>query len=74
MSTQNSHTNTPNDRKKKRVIQGTKEKLQLNGWGWGEEEPLWPKESKQVAGLPPGTEAPSLESRVRLQEKRLLSE
>lgn len=41
---------------KEESIQGTKEKLQINASGWGEEEPVWPKESKQVTGPTPGTE------------------
>lgn len=73
-STQNSHTNTTSDREKKRVTRGMKAKLQINAWGWGQEELLWPRESKQVTGLAPGTEALSLESRVILQEKGWLSE
>lgn len=41
MNYQNSHTNTTNDGEKRRETQGTKEKLQINAWGWeGKKEPL----------------------------------
>lgn len=35
---------------------GHEGKTAANTCGWGEEEPLWPEESKQVTGLTPGTE------------------
>lgn len=40
----------------------------------GEEPPLWPRESKQVTGLGPGAEVPSLESQETSQEKARLLE
>lgn len=56
MSTRNSHTDTTNDREKRRETQGTKGKLQPISAG-GERRSLCDKKKvKQVTGLTPGTE------------------
>ena len=57
-------TQTPQMTGEEESDSGHKGKLQIDAWRRAEEEPSRPKESKQVTGLTPGAEAPSLESRA----------